>query len=296
MRLIFDVVRDGLFAINSSAEQMATARQQVTTGRRTSAASEDPTAAAQAIGEHATIGTIDAYTSTASAASARLAAADTVLNGYIDKLTAAITAAMGARGSTATADSRAAAALQIRGLRDSLVGDINTKFGGTYLFSGARTDTTAYVPAGGGAWTYQGDNAAVQVEVESGRLVSVTADGQAIAQGGDATDVFTTLENLAAAVQAGDANGMGAGIDAVDRAFDRAVQAQGRLGVDERGVTDATSRLSALRLAADARRSKIEDANLAESITKMNQADTAYKAALGAVSSAERLSLLDYLR
>ena len=37
-------------------------------------------------------------------------------------------------------------------------------------------------------------------------------------------------------------------------------------------------------------------ANMADAITRMNEADTAYRAALGAVSSAERVSLLDYLR
>ena len=35
--------------------------------------------------------------------------------------------------------------------------------------------------------------------------------------------------------------------------------------------------------------------SLAEAISGMNRADTAYKAALGAVSSATRVSLLDYL-
>lgn len=295
MRMVFDVVRDGLVAINATAEQMAAAREQVTTGRRLNNISDDPTAAAQAIGEHTTMGGIDAYTSTASAASSRLAAADTVMNGYIDKLTAALSATLSARGSTATPATRTAASAQIRGLRDSLVGDINAKFGGTYLFSGAKTDGAAYTQVAG-AWTYQGDNTAVQVEVEKGRLVSVTVDGQALAQGGDPTDIFTTLDALATAIQNGDSAGMATGMDAVQRAFDRATQAQGRLGVDERGVDDATARLSSLKLAADARRSKIEDANLAESISKMNQADTAYKAALGAVSSAERLSLLDYLK
>jgi len=38
------------------------------------------------------------------------------------------------------------------------------------------------------------------------------------------------------------------------------------------------------------------DVNMAEAVTKLQQADTAYRAALGAVSTAERQSLLDYLR
>jgi flagellar hook-associated protein 3 FlgL len=295
MRLIFDVVRDGLFSINSIAEQMAEARTQVTTGRRINQASDDPLGTALAIGEHGTIATIDAYTGTANAASSRLAAADTVLTHFIDKLTAAITTTAGARGSTATAEIRTAASQQLRGLRDSLLGDINAKFGGTFLFSGSETTTAAYAQVGG-AWTYQGDAVAVQLEVENGRRVGVTIDGQALAQGSDTTDLFTALDDLATAVDNNDQPAIQAGMDALERAFDRAVSAQSRVGIDERGVDDATARLSALRLAAEARRSELEDANLAEAIAKMNEADTSYRAALGAVSTAERLSLLDYLK
>jgi flagellar hook-associated protein 3 FlgL len=295
MRVTFDVVRDGLFAINSTAEQMDAAREQVTTGRKIVQPSDDPIGTAQAIGEHATLSTIDAYTGTANAASSRLAAADTVLNGYIDKLTSALSTAAGARGSTSTTEIRTAAALQIRGLRDSLVGDINQQFGGTYLFSGSATTTASYAQVGG-VWTYQGDNTAVQLEVESGRQVGVTIDGHALAQGSDTTNVFTALDDLATAIDNNDQAGIQAGMDALNRAFDRATSVQSRVGIDERGVDDATARLSALKLAADARRGKLEDANIAEAITKMNQADTSYRAALGAVSSAERLSLLDYLK
>src|SRR5262245_32590276 len=116
MRVVFDVVRDGLFAINSTLEQMADARQQVTTGRRINALSDDPAGVVQAVGEHSTIASLDAYTGTANAASARLAAADTVLNGIVDKLTSALSTTAAARGSTSTPDSRAAYAQQIRAL------------------------------------------------------------------------------------------------------------------------------------------------------------------------------------
>ena len=50
-----------------------------------------------------------------------------------------------------------------------------------------------------------------------------------------------------------------------------------------------------MRIAAMSRVSTFEDANLAEAVSSMNRADTAYKAALGAVSTAARVSLLDYL-
>jgi len=295
MRVIFDLFRDGLSAIESAANQMALARQQVVTGRRISVASDDPLGMQQAIGEHATIGAIDAYTQTRDSAAARLSAADSVLNSMLDKLSAAIVAATDARGSNVDPAARAAASAAVRGLQQSLAGDLNTKFNGTYLFSGTQSTTASYANVGG-VWTYQGDASTVQLEVEQGRLISVTFDGQAIAQGSDPTDVLTALNDLANAIDAGDNTAIGAGIDTLNRAFDRTNRAIGRLGADERTVDEAATRLSALRLAADGRRSHLEDTNMAEAITRMTTAENAYKAALSAVSTAERQSLLDYLQ
>lgn len=295
MRVIFDLMRDGLSAINTAANQFAKAQQEVATGRRINTVSDDPLGASQAIGEHATMATIDAYTATSNSASAKLSATDNVLAGIVDKLSSAIVTGTSARGSTVDQTARDSAAAAIRGLRDSLVTDFNTTFNGTHLFSGTAVDQPPYAQVDG-TWTYQGNSDTTQVEVQHGQLVSTTVNGQAVAQGSDTTDVFTTLDQLADAIESGDDDAITNGLSALDRAFDRTLQAQGRLGAAENTVDDATSRLQALRQAADTRRSTLEDANLAESATKMSQASTAYQAALGAVSSAERQSLLDYLQ
>jgi flagellar hook-associated protein 3 FlgL len=108
--------------------------------------------------------------------------------------------------------------------------------------------------------------------------------------------VLTVLDNLAAAAQAGDSAGISAGIAALQDAFKRATAAQSRLGVDEQSVGDAQGRLADLRLATDTRRSKDEDVNMADAAARMSQAQVAYRAALGAVSVANQVSLIDYLK
>jgi flagellar hook-associated protein 3 FlgL len=98
------------------------------------------------------------------------------------------------------------------------------------------------------------------------------------------------------AVKTGDNAAIGTGIDALTRAFDRAVRAQSRVGTNEQSIGDGQEQLVSLRLASVTRLSKDQDANLAEAITKMSQAQIAYQAALGAVGKANQNSLLDYLR
>jgi len=54
-------------------------------------------------------------------------------------------------------------------------------------------------------------------------------------------------------------------------------------------------RVSALKRASETRVAELEGANLAEAISGMNQAETAYRAALGAIGTRGRVSLMDYL-
>jgi flagellar hook-associated protein 3 FlgL len=295
MRVIYDLFRDGLSAINDAADRLAVARQQVGTGRRLGAISDDPLAVRQAIAERATMSGVDAYTRTRDSAAARLAATDNILTGVIDKITSALVAGASARRTNVSDAERAATAQNVRGLRESLVADLNTTFNGNALFAGTASNQTAYALVAG-AWTYQGNSDTTRVEVERGRLVAVSIDGQSIVEGGDSIGLFTALDDLAAAIEAGDNAGVSDSIAALERAFDRAQRAQGLLGADQQGIDSAAARLSALKVAADARRSKLEDINLAEAAVRLNQANNAYSAALSAVSSAERQSLLDYLR
>jgi flagellar hook-associated protein 3 FlgL len=295
VRIIFDVIRDGLSSINTASTELATAQRQLSTGKRVAGAGDDPLAVQQAIGERTTLGTIDAYRRTSDTVSSQLAAADAVLMGLSDKLTAASVAALSAKGDHATAEVRTAASERVRSLRDAVAADINTSFRGTYLFAGTNVTQPPYVQSGS-TWTYQGNSAVTQIEVDRGRTVAITIDGRQIMQGGDATDVLTALDSLAAAIDANDIDGINAGTEAVERAFTRTQRALATIGAGEQAIDEASVRLALLRTSTEARRAKLEDANMAEAATRLAQADTAYRAALGAVSTAERQSLLDYLR
>jgi flagellar hook-associated protein 3 FlgL len=295
MRVTFNQLHDGIDAVNFAAAQFDRWQQQVQTGKRVQLPSDDPDAMQRIVQERAELGTIDAYVRSADSAATKLAALDTILTDVVERLTDAQATAASARGSTVTQPQREAAANALSGIRAALLRDVNSTFRGTYLFGGRETETVPYQQVAG-AWTYQGDNTAVTVDVGRNRSVAVTVDGQSLVQGSDATDLFTELDNLITAVQAGDNTGVANGMAALRRAFDRAVQTQSRLGADQQGIADEQLQLTNLRLASLKRVSVDEDANLAEAISAMERAATAYRAALGAVGTAANQSLLDYLR
>ena len=81
----------------------------------------------------------------------------------------------------------------------------------------------------------------------------------------------------------------------LDAAFTRATTAQTRVGVSLSSIEAEQARIQDTKLAVNTRLSSIEDANMAEVISGMTRADAAYRAALGAASTAAKTSLLDYL-
>jgi flagellar hook-associated protein 3 FlgL len=295
MRVTFNAIYSGIDSVNDAAARFVRAHRQVETGKRLQAPSDDPPATLRVIAGHAQIGTLDSYTRAADGAGSRLAIMDTMLTDIVDKITEAQVSVASVRGTTAAQNARDAAAARLQGLRDALADDINTTFRGTYLFSGAEVQTVAYAQVGG-VWTYQGDSTPVTVNVGQNRSVAISLDGQEIFKGTDTTDLLSTLDGLVTAAQAGDQVALANGMDALARAFDRATRAQSQVGADQRGVDEELERLSAFKLVSANAVSKDEDANLVEAISDLTKADQAYRAALGAIGTTQKISLLDYLR
>jgi flagellin-like hook-associated protein FlgL len=82
---------------------------------------------------------------------------------------------------------------------------------------------------------------------------------------------------------------------AVDRSFARTTAAQSRTGNGLKALETQQTRTGDLRRASENRADGLEKVNLAEAITRMSQADTAYKAALGAIGASGKVTLMDYL-
>ena len=108
--------------------------------------------------------------------------------------------------------------------------------------------------------------------------------------------MIDSMDDLITAVVAGDETNITANVQAIERAFQRATSAQSILGNDMHEIDTQKLRLQQMRLSGNERLSKLEEANMAEAITNMTNAEAAYQAALGAVSTATRASLLDYLK
>jgi flagellar hook-associated protein 3 FlgL len=298
MRVTFNAqMRNSTAGLEDAAGRVMEFQRQVSTGKRIEKPSDDPSATLGSIGEHTELSAIDQYARATDSVASRLAVIDTVLSDLIIQVERAQVATLSARGSTKAPLQREAAALELEGIRDTIFGDINTSFNGTHVFSGSASTVPPYTRVGSGPISaYAGSTAEMVVDIDQQRAVKIAFNGQLVTQGSEPQDIFVEFDNLITAVRAGDDAGMAAGVQALQRMFERLSTAQGRVGADLRTIDEHKVRLGELKRASSKRLSALEDTNMAEAITGMAQADAAYRAALGAVNSVTRMSLMDYLR
>lgn len=283
--------------LEKSSERLAEWQQQVSSGRRVNAASDDPAAASAGIRERNQIAVQDQYSAAADSASARLTVIDTVLSDVLLRIDDSRVAILSARGTLVTPEQREAAARQLESLRDALASSFNTSFKGTYPFAGSAGTTPPYQQLPGGAVVANAINQTpVKLDIDVHTSVQITYSADAIARGSDAEDLFQHLEKAIAAVRAGNDADMQAASDGLKAVFTRTSAAQSLVGASMRAIEVQQGRVSALRQASETRIGELEGADMAEAISRMTQAEAAYRAALGAVATTGRVSLLDYLR
>ena len=297
MRLTFTAsMRDSYEGIQNAAERMIKYQRQVSTGIRVGVPSDDPSATATVISEKAAKASYEQYTQSGDSAEARLAVADTLLSDIIDKLAAARTAILGVQGSAATPVQLENGAQELASFRDAILEDLTTSFRGTYVFGGAAGTVRPYSKdVNGIVQPYAGSTREMSVDIDRNRPVTVVFDGSAIAQGSDPADLFATFENAIAAARAGGSAALQTASHDLLRAFDRASQAQSSVGSSLRAIMDHTATLEEAGRSAKARVASLEEANMAQAISGLQQSEIAYNAALGATARSTRRSLFDYL-
>ncbi|MEO7275180.1 MAG: hypothetical protein ABIX28_02685 [Vicinamibacterales bacterium] len=279
-----------------TAEDLARRQAEVSSGRRITKPSDDPSASSGSVHEHGEMAALDRYAQTADTATARLSIVDSVLSDMLDQLTSAKTTILSARGTNVTATQRAALADQLSGLRDAIFADYGTSFNGNYLFSGQAAKTAPYTKNPNGTTSaYAGTATTMAVDVDRNTAVTVSVNGEGLARGTDSVDIFAALDQAITDIRAGNAAGMADAGSAVERAFGRATSAQTAIGTSINAVEIHQGRVADLRRASEGRADGLEKVNLAEAITRMSQADTAYRAALGAIGTTGRKTLMDYL-
>jgi flagellar hook-associated protein 3 FlgL len=203
------------------------ALQQASTGRRVNAPSDDPTAAAEFLRQKARLDQTGRYRKGIEYAQSDLELAEGALDeaGTIMQRVREITV-QGSNGSI-TDSERSALAVELEGLRSSMLGLANTRGSKGSIFAGSQTDADAFDSGG----VFQGDDAENHIALGSGLTVQTNASGAQAFTAAGGRDIFADLATLHDALLAKDDATVRASLETIDAGHKQLLSSQASVGV-----------------------------------------------------------------
>jgi flagellar hook-associated protein 3 FlgL len=272
--------------------RLAKVQEQLSTGRILNRPSDNPTDVTAAMRVRDSIAQQAQYSRNAQDGKGWLSQIDSTLSGVTDTVRRARELALqGANSGAMGPAAREALATEVDELRNGLISSANATYLGRPVFGGVTSGSAAYDATG----TYVGVAGDVTRRVADGVTVQVDVDGRDVF-GDGGTSVFAELDDLAAALRAGDTAAIRTGIDDLATRLETVTSARTTAGTRldriERADTSAIEASNSL----SATLSTLENTDLAKAAMDLQLQEVSYQAALSATSRVLQPSLLDFLR
>jgi flagellar hook-associated protein 3 FlgL len=285
--------RAALDRISSTSSGAGVARNQLSSGKRFTRASEDPTGMSRALELRASLRAREQEGRNATDGQMWVNLTDGKLQTTVDRLQRLKELAVRAATFTNT-DERTAIAAEVGQIRETIVEVANSRHQGRGVFAGFSSNDA--VQKVGGVWTYQGDTGRVNRRIGDTETVVVNLTGDDAFGFNGPKDVFTTLDDFEAALLSNDTTGIDAAIAEIDDNISTVLTALTTIGAAGNRIENAQTRILDDTATISAQLSEVEDMDLAEAALDMQMNESAYQAALAAFAQSTRASLVDFLR
>lgn len=237
----YDSVANNLSQLSS---RQAKAAQEAQTGLRVNLPSDDPIAAARLARLSASQSQVAARRSTISSVRGDAELAESSLQQASDLMASAKELAMQGGNGSLGASERATLALQVKDIRDQLIGIANTKGTSGYLFAGSATETKPFSTTG----AFNGNDDAHVVDIGNSTPSAVNASGAKAFTSAGGRDVFGDLDALYNALSSNDEAGIANSLDGLDRSRSQITNSQATIGITLNKLDASDSVQSALDL------------------------------------------------
>ena len=195
-------------SLEPTSATQARLTQELSSGSRVNALSDDPIAVGQNVVLSAQIGRDDTFSQTASSTQSMLQVTDSALSTVVNQLTSAVSLATQGNNGTLNANDLQSISNQLSGIRDEVMALANTMYLGRHVLSGSLGSTAPYTlnsTASPAVATYQGDTGIQYLETPNGQKIQLNLPGGQVFSAAGA-DVLGTLNALIADFSSGSAS------------------------------------------------------------------------------------------
>jgi flagellar hook-associated protein 3 FlgL len=201
--------------------------------------------------------------------------------------------------------SRDALAMEIDQIRETLLGQANTKYMNRPVFGGTTPGAQAYDSTGTWAGNENpttrtvGPNAKVRIEITGPEVFGTPTIRSTPPDPSDPpnpAELFTVLGELSRAIKDNDHSGLEAGLKNLDSAHELLKSALSDVGARYNRIEQMKQSADDHLLSVSSQLSDIEDVDLPKAIMELQIQQTSYQAALAATAKVIQPSLIDFLR
>jgi flagellar hook-associated protein 3 FlgL len=171
----------------------------------------------------------------------------------------------------------------------------NDQLNGKYIFNGQFTDKQPYTSAA--ASTQSTDDQQIVYQFAAGVKVPINVNGNDVfGAPSDSDNLFAVIKGLQQSFDNGDQTAAQGLMSKLQSRFDTFLGVRADVGARSNRIDLIDSRIKDLDINLTELDSKIEDADIAETITKLQTEQSVYQASLSVGAKVIQPSLLDYLR
>lgn len=276
--------------------------QQLSTGRRISMPSDDPSGTEAAMRLRTSIQAAEQYVRNVDDAISWLESTDSALHHATQLLQRARELIVQGANGTLPDESREAIAQEIEQLLDDLVNVANTKHGQRHLFAGQKTLTRPFEIVRSDSddhdWPipsveYHGsDDPGLDVEIDAGITLRYNLHGDDVFQ-----PAFDALTDALQHLRSGDTDELSStDLAKMDEAIDNLLRWRSEAGARTNRLELVRDRLQHNQVDLEKLATEIEGVDIAEVIMKLKMEENVYRAALSAGARILQPSLADFLR
>ena len=284
-KMIVDTTLNNLL---NSTERLLELQEAVSSGKRINKPSDDPIGMGKVLNYRTDLSSIDQYERNIGQGKSWLTQTESVLTEIYNILVDAQELAIAEASDTANADTRTIAAEEISNIYDQMLALANQELGGSYIFSGYKTQTEAFAADG----TYNGDTGAISLATGQNSTVQINLTGDDVFE---TTNIFDVLDDLKTALENNDVEGIQDQLNGLSSSIDHINAKTAEVGSRINQFETAENIFANLKLNLQEMLSETEDADIVQAAVDLASQQTIYEAALMSSAEIMQMSIVNFL-